>query len=275
MFERFTERARRVVVLAQEEAGRFGHNYIGTEHLLLGLVREEDGVAARALTSLKVALEEVREQVESVVGYGEGGIRSQIPFTPRSKKVLELALRESMQLGHNYIGTEHMLLGLARESEGVASRVLSNLDVDPDEVRRQILLMLGEEPESDPLEPVEGAGEPAGNLMLFRGRVGALEVGARVGGLDLTLLVDLDYAYAVRDTDRSSETMDHGGLLDRVVGVLEGGDLGSVEAGIQEAGMASLEHFPALREIEIGATREHALEGRAALALTVTRTFRR
>jgi ATP-dependent Clp protease ATP-binding subunit ClpA len=275
MFERFTERARKVMVLAQEETGRFGHNYIGTEHLLLGLVMEEEGVAAQALSSLNVALDEVREQVESVVGFGEGGDRSQVPFTPRSKKVLELALRESMQLGHNYIGTEHILLGLARESEGVAARVLSNLDVDPDKVRREVLQMLGEEPGSDPLESVAGAGEPAGNRMLFRGRVGALEVGARVGELDLTLLVDLDYAYAVRDTDRSTEAMDHTGLLDRVVGVLEGGDLGSVEAGIQESGMASLEHFPALREIEISATREHTLEGRAALDLTVTRTFRR
>ncbi len=204
-------------------------------------------------------------------------VGSQRPFTPRSKKVLELALRESMQLGHNYIGTEHLLLGLVRESEGVAARVLLNLDVVPNRVRRHVLQMLGEGPESDPSGAVEGAGElePAGNQMVFRGRVDALEVGARVGGLDLTLLVDLDYAYAVRDTDTSSETMDHGELLDRVVGVLEGGDLGSVEAGIQGAGAASLEHFPSLREITISATREHALEGRAALALTVTRAFRR
>jgi dihydroneopterin aldolase len=236
-------------------------------------VREEDGVAAQALSSLNIVLDEVREQVESIVGHGEGGGRSQVPFTPRSKKVLELALRESMQLGHNYIGTEHLLLGLARESQGVAARVLSNLDVDQNKVHRQVLLMLGEE--SEPPDPVEDAveREAAGNQMLFRVRVAALEVGARVGGLDLTLLVDLDYAYVVRDTDRSSETMDHGGLLERVVGILEGGDLGSVEAGIQEAGMASLEHFPALREIEIAATREHALEGRATLALTVTRSF--
>ena len=131
MFERFTERARKVVVLAQEEARHFNHNYIGTEHLLLGLLREDEGVAARALTSLNVTLDEVREQVESIVGYGEEGTGGQAPFTPRSKKVLELALREALQLGHNYIGTEHILLGLVRESEGVAARVLSNLDVGP------------------------------------------------------------------------------------------------------------------------------------------------
>lgn len=111
--------------------------------------------------------------------------------------------------------------------------------------------------------------------MLFRGRVGALEVGAFVGGLDLALLVDLDYAYAVRDTERSSEMMDQGALLARVVGVLEGGDLGSVEAGIQQVGIAFLERLPVLREIKIGATREHALEGCTGLDLTVTRTFRR
>src|SRR5918992_1489519 len=128
MFERFTERARKVVVLAQEEARHFNHNYIGTEHLLLGLLREDEGVAARALASLNVTLDEVREQVESIVGYGEEGTGAQAPFTPRSKKVLELALREALQLGHNYIGTEHILLGLVRESEGVAARVLDKLD---------------------------------------------------------------------------------------------------------------------------------------------------
>src|SRR5919202_1138059 len=143
MFERFTERARKVVVLAQEEARHFNHNYIGTEHLLLGLLREDEGVAARALSSLNVALDEVREQVESIVGYGEEGTGGQAPFTPRSKKVLELALREALQLGHNYIGTEHILLGLVRESEGVAARVLSNLGVDPDKVRREVVRMLG------------------------------------------------------------------------------------------------------------------------------------
>ncbi|MDQ3251122.1 MAG: ATP-dependent Clp protease ATP-binding subunit [Actinomycetota bacterium] len=143
MFERFTERARKVVVLAQDEARHFNHNYIGTEHLLLGLLREDEGVAAQALYSLNVVLDEVREQVESIVGYGEEGTGAQAPFTPRSKKVLELALREALQLGHNYIGTEHILLGLVRESEGVAARVLSNLEVDPDKVRREVVRRLG------------------------------------------------------------------------------------------------------------------------------------
>nr|MBA3472035.1 NDP-hexose 4-ketoreductase [Rubrobacter sp.] len=135
MFERFTERARMVVVLAQEEAVRFGHSYIGTEHLLLGLIREDEGVAARALGSLNVTISKVREQVESIVGYGEERMGGQAPFTPRSKRHLEFALREALRLGHNYIGTEHILLGLVSENEGNAARVLSNLGVNPDKVR--------------------------------------------------------------------------------------------------------------------------------------------
>src|SRR5918993_5497734 len=143
MFERFTEKSRKTVVLAQEEARHFNHSYVGTEHLLLGLLRLDEGVAAQTLTSLGVTLRGAREQVKSIVGYGEEETGAQAPFTPRSKKVLELALRESMLLGHNYIGTEHILLGLARESEGVAARVLSNLRVDPDKVRREVVRMLG------------------------------------------------------------------------------------------------------------------------------------
>jgi ATP-dependent Clp protease ATP-binding subunit ClpC len=148
MFERFTERARKVVVLAQEEARHFNHNYIGTEHLLLGLLREDEGVAARALASLNVTLDEVREQVESIVGYGEEGTGAQAPFTPRSKKVLELALREALQLGHNYIGTEHILLGLVREDEGVAAQVLQKLGADLARVRETVVELLPQSPET-------------------------------------------------------------------------------------------------------------------------------
>ena len=129
MFERFTERARQVIVLAQEEARALRHNYIGTEHLLLGLMREADGVAARVLGSLEVSLDEVRGDVGRIVGEGDSESQGQLPFTPRAKKVLELALREALSLGHNYIGTEHVLLGLVRESEGVAARILGDLDV--------------------------------------------------------------------------------------------------------------------------------------------------
>src|SRR5215217_5134110 len=130
MFERFTERARQVVVLAQEEARTLKHNYIGTEHILLGLLREEEGLAARVLESLDITVERVRAQVVRIVGSGEEVTSGQIPFTPRAKKVLELALREALSLGHNYIGTEHILLGLVRENEGVAARILLDFDAD-------------------------------------------------------------------------------------------------------------------------------------------------
>ena len=131
MFERFTERARQVVVLAQDEARALKHNYIGTEHILLGLLREEEGLAARVLESLDITVEEVRAQVARIVGQGDEVTTGQIPFTPRAKKVLELALREALSLGHNYIGTEHVLLGLARENGGVATRILqSNFGAD-------------------------------------------------------------------------------------------------------------------------------------------------
>src|ERR671917_859020 len=142
MFERFTERARQVVVLAQDEARALKHNYIGTEHILLGLLREEEGLAARVLDSLDITVEEVRAQVARIVGQGEEVTTGQIPFTPRAKKVLELALREALSLGHNYIGTEHILLGLVRENEGVAARILLDFDADSEKIRNEVIRML-------------------------------------------------------------------------------------------------------------------------------------
>ncbi|MCX8033145.1 MAG: ATP-dependent Clp protease ATP-binding subunit [Thermoleophilia bacterium] len=159
MFERFTERARQVIVLAQEEARALRHNYIGTEHLLLGLLREADGVAARVLNSLEVDLAEVRSEVVRIVGEGDTESQGQIPFTPRAKKVLELALREALSLGHNYIGTEHILLGLVRETEGVAAHILSDLDVDPERVRQEVMRMLSSPTRRLPRGP--GGGEAA------------------------------------------------------------------------------------------------------------------
>jgi hypothetical protein len=142
MFERFTDRARRVVVLAQEEARELNHNYIGTEHILLGLIHEGTGVAAKALESLGISLAAVRQQVEEIIGQGQHAPSGHIPFTPRAKRVLELSLRESLQLGHNYIGTEHILLGLIREGEGVAAQVLVRLGADLDRVRQQVIQLL-------------------------------------------------------------------------------------------------------------------------------------
>ncbi|MGH7733948.1 MAG: Clp protease N-terminal domain-containing protein, partial [Gemmatimonadales bacterium] len=139
MFERFTDRARRVVVLAQEEARMLNHNYIGTEHLLLGLIHEGKGVAAKALESLGISLEAVRQQVEEIIGQGQQAPSGHIPFTPRAKKVLEHSLREATQLGHDHIGTEHILLGLIREGDGVAAQVLVKLGADLNRVRQQVI----------------------------------------------------------------------------------------------------------------------------------------
>jgi hypothetical protein len=154
VFERFTERARQVVVLAQDEARLLKHNYIGTEHILLGLLREEEGLAARVLESLDITLEEVRGQVARVIGQGDEVPAGQVPFTPRAKKVLELSLREARSLQHNYIGTEHILLGVVRENEGVAARILFDLGADPAHVRGAVIAMLGgRSPSADqPLE---------------------------------------------------------------------------------------------------------------------------
>ena len=156
MFERFTDRARRVVVLAQEEARMLNHNYIGTEHILLGLIHEGEGVAAKALESLGVSLEAVRQQVEEIIGQGQQAPSGHIPFTPRAKKVLELSLREALQLGHNYIGTEHILLGLIHEGEGVAAQVLVRLGGDLNRVRQQVVQLVHSEGGSEADRPPLG-----------------------------------------------------------------------------------------------------------------------
>jgi ATP-dependent Clp protease ATP-binding subunit ClpC len=159
VFERFTDRARRVVVLAQEEARMLNHNYIGTEHILLGLVRERDGVAAKALDSLNIRLDAVRREVEEIIGQGQAVTRGHIPFTPRAKKVLELSLREALQLGHNYIGTEHILLGLIREGEGVAAQVLEKLGANLDRVRQAVIQLLSGYAAGAGARKVEGGAE--------------------------------------------------------------------------------------------------------------------
>ncbi|MDQ1520332.1 MAG: ATP-dependent Clp protease ATP-binding subunit ClpC, partial [Actinomycetota bacterium] len=171
MFERFTDRARRVVVLAQEEARLLNHNYIGTEHILLGLIHEGEGVAAKALESLGISLEAVRAQVEEIIGHGGQAPSGHIPFTPRAKKVLELSLREALQLGHNYIGTEHILLGLIREGEGVAAQVLVKLGADLSRVRQQVIQLLSGyagTKEGAGAQPGGGSSEsqPSGSLVL-------------------------------------------------------------------------------------------------------------
>src|ERR1043165_566433 len=176
MFERFTDRARRVLVLAQEEARLLNHNFIGTEHILLGLIHEGEGVAAKALESLGISLEAVREKVEETIGPAGSSTTGSPPFTPRAKKVLELSLREALQLGHNYIGTEHMLLGLVREGEGVAAQVLVSLGADLSRVRQQVIQLLSGHAGGSGKEPAgagsgsgsqsSGEGQPSGSLVL-------------------------------------------------------------------------------------------------------------
>jgi ATP-dependent Clp protease ATP-binding subunit ClpC len=172
LFERFTDRARRVVVLAQEEARLLNHNYIGTEHILLGLIHEGEGVAAKALESLGISLEAVRSQVEEIIGQGGSSPSGHIPFTPRAKKVLELSLREALQLGHNYIGTEHILLGLIREGEGVAAQVLVKLGADLSRVRQQVIQLLsgysgpGGQEKAGATAGGSGEATPSGSLVL-------------------------------------------------------------------------------------------------------------
>jgi ATP-dependent Clp protease ATP-binding subunit ClpC len=207
MFERFTERARRVVVLAQEEARMLNHNYIGTEHILLGLAREGEGVAARALESLGISLEAVRQQVEEIIGRGQEAPSGHIPFTPRAKKVLELSLREAQQLGHNYIGTEHILLGLIREGSGVAAQVLVKLGADLNRARQQVVQLLhGYQGEDVTGEGLPLSDDPSARVDSLDRRLAAIErwVGLRPDLDDL----DQEIARVRRDKEAAIDRQD-------------------------------------------------------------------
>jgi ATP-dependent Clp protease ATP-binding subunit ClpC len=182
MFERFTERARRVVVLAQEESRLLGHNYIGTEHLLLGLLAERTGVAARALESLDITLDAAREQVKEIIGPGPQEARGHIPFTPRAKKILELSLREALKLGSEVISTEHLLLGLIDEGAGVGAQILERLGAPAPAVREAVLSLAEAEPEVAPARPEAGVRSFAREVRLpievvaeFRGRIASID----------------------------------------------------------------------------------------------------
>ncbi len=207
MFERFTDRARRVVVLAQEEARMLGHDYVGTEHILLGLIHEGSGVAAHALESLGITTEAVRQQVEEIAGRGHATPTGHIPFTPQAKTALQLALREAMHLGHTYIGTEHILLGLIREGQGPAAQVLAALGADQNRVRQQVIALLHGHEGKPGL--ARAAGRPGGKRRLLsqilarlesmEGRLAALE--HRVGVPDTG---DLDQRIAQIRRDKES-----------------------------------------------------------------------
>jgi ATP-dependent Clp protease ATP-binding subunit ClpC len=184
MFERFTDRARRAVVLAQEEARMLNHNWIGTEHILLGVIHEGDGVAARALDSLGISLDAVRQEVAEIIGRGQKAPGGHIPFTPRAKKVLELSLREALQMGHDYIGTEHILLGLIREADGVAAQVLVRLGADLNRTRSQVIHLLHGYTEAGAVRVESGADTLADRLDAIASRLTAIEERLRESGLN-------------------------------------------------------------------------------------------
>jgi hypothetical protein len=219
MFERFTSEARRVVVLAQQEARMLHHNYIGTEHILLGLIHQGDGVAAKALESLGISLEAVRQQVEEIIGQGQQAPSGHIPFTPRAKKVLELSLREALQLGHNYIGTEHILLGLIREGEGVAAKVMARLGADLNRVRQQVIQLLhgyqGQDPSSAGTGPVGSTGDILTRIDAIESRLSALELhlgaGPDVRAIDAEIAqarLGKESAIAVQDFEAAASLRD-------------------------------------------------------------------
>jgi FolB domain-containing protein len=277
MSERFTERARKVVVLAQEEARHFNHNYIGTEHLLLGLLQEDNGGADRVLNSLNIALDEVREQVKIIVGYGRERTVSCPPFTPRSKKVLDLALREAWQLGYSYIDTEHILLGLVREPEGVAARVLSKLGVDSDKVRREVVRMLG-----GGWEIEQGTNRPVNvRITLFRARVEGLMVNARCGVTEeeratpQPLRVDLSYLYDAEEGDELSKTVDYGTIIEGVVALLEREEFKLLETGVCMVGGYVMDGFSSLREVTVAVTKLNVPTHREISGVSVEATFGR
>ena len=215
MFERFTDRARRVVVLAQEEARMLNHDYVGTEHILIALIREGGGVAAQALQSLGITEEAARQQVEEVVGRGETGPQQRhLPFTPRAKKILQLSLREAIALGHGYIGTEHILLGLVREGEGVAIRVLDGLGVDPNRVRQRVIQLVS----ARRVQEEPGAGRAAGRgkrklASEVRGRLASIEwrlsvLEQRVGTGPEVRALDREIAEVRRDKEAAIDAQD-------------------------------------------------------------------
>ena len=277
MSERFTERTCKVVVLAQEEARHFNHNYIGTEHLLLGLLQEDKGGAARVLNSLNIALDEVREQVEIIVGYGRERTVSRPPFTPRSKKVLDLALREAWQLGYSYIDTEHILLGFVMEPEGVAARVLSKLGVDPDKVRREVARMLG-----GGWEIEQGTNRPADSqITLFRARVEGLMVNVRCGvteeerATSQPLRVDLSYLYDAEEGDELSKTVDYGTIIEGVAALLEREEFKLLETGVCMVGGYVMDGFSSLREVTVAVTKLNVPTHREISGVSVEATFGR
>ncbi len=284
MFERFTEQARKAIVLAQEEARRLNHGYVGTEHLLLGLLRQEEGVAARALDSLGVTLNEAREQIESMVGGGEEGMVDQPPFTPRSKRVLEFALREALQFGDAYAGAGHILLSLVKETNGAAAITLSHLGVALEEASTEIVRRLDDErelPTHDIADPEDSVYARSLRASLVRARVEGLLVHVRCGvtdeerALPQALRVDLEYVYRAGEGDEIEETVDYGAVLQDVAGLLEREEFRLLETGMRRVGGHVLEGFPAILEATVRVTKLNVPVARAVSGVSVEATFRR
>jgi len=297
---RFTERAREAVAAAREEAALLGSGHAGTGHLLLGFLRDGEGVAARALGSLNVTLDEARERVENFGGRGEEGTLDRAPFTPRLARVLELAPREAARIGHDHVGDEHLLLGLVREANSVAVCALSNLGASPADVRREVTRVLHGPPQTGPENFARQGGSTERSTrvvtdraaeelevsedapsMTFRGRVQALEVHVRCGVTDeertlpQALLVDLAYAYEARAADDVSGTVDYGVLLEEVAQVLERQEFRLLETGARRVGEHVLETFPAVREIAVTVTKPRVPVARSLSGVSIRATFRR
>lgn len=283
MFEGFTEQARKSVVLAQEEARRLGHNYIGTEHLILGLLSQDEGVAARALSYLDVTLNGVREQIESMVGRGGEGTPEQPPFTSRSKKVLDLARREALRLGYSYVDTEHVLLGIVGDSDGVAMHALSRLGVDPDGIRREVAGMIGgrRAKRRPAAHPEDSRYARALRANLVRARVEGLLVYARCGvtdeerALPQALQIDLQYTYQAGEGDELGETVDYGAVLRDVSELLEREEFRLLETGMRMMGEHVLQSFPAIWEVTVKITKLRVPVARTVSGVSVEGVFRR
>ena len=280
MRDRFTQTVRRVVVLAGEEARSLGHNYVGTGHLLLGLLSEREGVAVRVLEALNVAPDRVREQVICTVGSDQAGTEyHQRPLTPRARGALELASKEALSFGHDYVGTEHILLGLVCESGSIAAQVLYRLGADADGIRREVVRMLGEGQETVVRDPNHVAG--LAHTTVFRARVEGLVVQARCGvgeeerALPQTLRVDLDWLYEAEERDDLLGTVDYGDLIEGVARLLEREEFRLLETGTRMVGRHILERFPLVREVTVTIAKLRAPVVHEVSEVSVEATFGR
>ena len=301
VLEGFTEEAREAVARAQEEAARLGHGHANTGHLLLGLLRDGGGVAARALAALNVTPDGAREVVENVGGRGEEGTLDRGPFTPRLARVVELAPREAARAGQERVGGGHLLLGLVREANSVGVRVLSALDVSPADVRREVFGRLRNPSRREPREPPSRAGpqerpdssEPPDRTdeetaaseetppMTVRGRVEGLEVHVRCGvseeerALPQALLVDLQYVYDAQPSDDLSGVVDYGTLMEEAARALEREEFMLLETGARRIGARVLQKFPTIREMAVTVTKPRVPIARTVSGVSVRAVFRR